>query len=699
MKSGKKELLLLFAILIITLPVTCVIGETTYVDSRNGSDTNPGTKEKPLRTIGQATVLVNSTTEPGPTTIKIAPGIYNIDKCAVFEDKRPFTEKDRLVIEAAILPNDANWKPALMPVILSTEDPRKPDKLGELTETYSVKIKVSHVTIRGLKFLGNPLSNNWHCCVERVGESLDDLLVTQCMFVGNRDTFDIYCATLVTGDRFVVDHCIFYNCHACVVFWDGQEGISGKGCSMRYCIVDGAYISGVWTCQTEEDFEFHHNIVARSEYFWIRKPGDRQKYRLHDCIVTSNRYYSGYGVASGPAGQTGPEVTYEEESVIKEGEVTLVKDKNTRNYLHVVEGTFGSELGAGVITPAVGQRSKLQQVSISEDKRSFVLGKSGEKFVPWGFNYDHDEDGRLLEDYWHCEWNTIEQDFHEMKQLGANVVRIHLQVGKFMKGQNEPNEVSLEQLVRLVSLAERLQLYLDVTGLGCYHKKDVPQWYDKLPQQQRWDVQARFWQAIAQRCASSPAIFCYDLMNEPVVGSGNEQTDWLGPAFAGKHFVQFIALQQNSRERVDIAVQWIKKLSAAIRRYDRRHLITVGLVPWSLERKGLTSGFVPEKIASELDFVSVHIYPEKDKLAEAMETLAGFSVGKPLVIEEMFPLRCSMAELEQFIEGSARFACGWIGFYWGKTPEEYRGFDRISDALMLSWLEFFQKKTRAAGRF
>lgn len=345
-----------------------------------------------------------------------------------------------------------------------------------------------------------------------------------------------------------------------------------------------------------------------------------------------------------------------------------------------------------VMTPALAQCKELEWITVSDDKRSFVLEQSGERFVPWGFNYDHDRQGRLIEDYWDCEWDSIEQDFREMKQLGANVVRIHLQVGKFMKGPNEPNQASLDKLVYLVGLAERLQLYLDVTGLGCYHKKDVPQWYDKLPEQQRWDAQASFWEAIAQRCASSPTIFCYDLMNEPVVGGRTKRTDWLGPAFAGKHFVQFIALQQGLRDRTDIAVQWIKKLSAAIRKYDHRHLITVGLVPWSLERKGLMSGFVPEKIAGELDFISVHMYPEKGKLEEAAETLAGFAVGKPLVIEEMFPLKCSMDDLEQFIEESRKYACGWIGFYWGKTPQEYRGSGRIQDALTMSWLEFFQKK-------
>jgi hypothetical protein len=121
-------------------------------------------------------------------------------------------------------------------------------------------------------------------------------------------------------------------------------------------------------------------------------------------------------------------------------------------------------------------------------------------------------------------------------------------------------------------------------------------------------------------------------------------------------------------------------------------LITVGLVPWSLDRPGLSSGFIPDKIASELDFVAVHIYPEKGKLDEAIDTLKGFAVGKPVVIEEIFPLRCSAAELDQFIDRSRGIAGGWIGFYWGKTPDEYRASKTIADAITLDWLTLFEKK-------
>lgn len=342
----------------------------------------------------------------------------------------------------------------------------------------------------------------------------------------------------------------------------------------------------------------------------------------------------------------------------------------------------------------------MEWVRTGKDQRTFVR-ESGKVFLPWGFNYDHDEQGRLLEDYWDAEWPKVEKDFREMKRLGANVVRIHLQTGKFMKAADQPDDASLKQLARLVALAERTGLYLDLTGLGCYRKKDAPQWYDKLDEPGRWDVQAHFWEAVAERCANSPAIFCYDLMNEPVVPGGSRKPgDWLGPSFLGSesgYFVQFITLEQKDRPRPAIARQWCHKLVAAIRKHDRRHLVTVGLVPWSLDRPGLSSGFVPKEVAPELDFLAVHLYPEKGKVGEAIETLKGFSVGKPVVVEEIFPLKCSAAELGSFIDQSRPVASGWISFYWGKTPDEYRKSGTIQDAIVLSWLELFEKKTKQLG--
>ena len=346
--NGKSNIRIVSCVLMPAIFVQAVIGETLYVEGMGGNDANPGTKQEPLRTIERAAIMVNSRTEGGPTTIKVAPGIYSLDETVAFKNGRPYTEKDRLIIEASILPDAPSWKPTLMPVILSIMDPRKPGKFDTRTETSSLKIEVSHVTIRGLKFFGNPLSNNGHICIERVGGYLDDLLVTQCIFVGNRDSLDINVAVIATGDRFVTDHSIFYNCHTTAIFWDGLEGIAGKGCAMRYCIVDGGYISGVWTCQTTEDFEFHHNIITRCEYSWIRKAGDRQKYQISDCIISDNRYYSGYGTEMGASSPAGPEISYYEKNVTKEGNVVLERDWKAREYLHVMKGFLGSDLGAGL---------------------------------------------------------------------------------------------------------------------------------------------------------------------------------------------------------------------------------------------------------------------------------------------------------------------------------------------------------------
>lgn len=345
----------------------------------------------------------------------------------------------------------------------------------------------------------------------------------------------------------------------------------------------------------------------------------------------------------------------------------------------------------------------LEAIRVSPDKKGFVQHPSGKAFVPWGFNYDHDRDGRLLEDYWDKEWETVEQDFAEMKELGANIVRIHIQFGKFMQDAKTPNEASHKQLAKLLALAEKTQLYIDLTGLGCYHKADVPEWYDKLEEAERWQSQAVFWEAVAKTCAKSPAIFCYDLMNEPVVAGGKgKRDDWLSGSFGGKHFVQFIALEAKGRKRHDIAAAWIKQLTTAIRKHDESHMITVGLVPWSVPKPGpkpgITSGFLPQHIHHDLDFIAMHIYPEKDKGDEAMAILKAFDIGKPIIIEETFPLKCGIKQHEQFIDQSKAHAAGWIGFYWGKTLEELKQPKDFGEAITAQWLEMFQRKAKASTK-
>jgi hypothetical protein len=376
--------------------------------------------------------------------------------------------------------------------------------------------------------------------------------------------------------------------------------------------------------------------------------------------------------------------------------VDLLKRSSLAILLTVTMGVNGSpseaEVSASLQQPRPARDAHPGLVCLSEEGLDFVYSESGTRFVAWGFNYDHDVSGRLLEDYWQTEWSTVVEDFQEMKALGANVVRVHPQLGKFMATADRPNEGALERLGRLVELAEATGLYLAITGLGCYHKAEVPGWYDALNETQRWTVQARFWEAIAERCAESDAVFCYDLMNEPILpGEGEQAGEWVAGEFGGKHFVQRITLDLAGRTRPEVARAWVHTLVAAIRKHDERHLVTVGVIPWVHTFPNAKPLFYSKEVGEQLDFVSVHFYPKKGEVDRALTALAAYDVGKPLLIEETFPLWCSEEEFDAFMTASAERVDGCIGFYWGKTIEEYsRPGTDIAGSIMKNWLEYFR---------
>ena len=159
----------------------------------------------------------------------------------------------------------------------------------------------------------------------------------------------------------------------------------------------------------------------------------------------------------------------------------------------------------------------------------------------------------------------------------------------------------------------------------------------------------------------------------------------------GKFFVQRISLDLAGRTRAEVAKLWVDKMTGAIREVDRRHMITVGVIPWALSFKGAKPLFYSPEVGESLDFVSVHFYPRKGEVDTALKALAVYEVGKPLVIEEMFPLRCGIDEMEDFIDRSASHTDGWVSFYWGRTIEENEKAGDLRGAIIAKWLRTFQR--------
>jgi len=295
----------------------------------------------------------------------------------------------------------------------------------------------------------------------------------------------------------------------------------------------------------------------------------------------------------------------------------------------------------------------------------FELSLSGARFYPVGFNYIHDNDDQILEHFWLGAFERIEEGLDEMAALGANVVRLHPQLGLFMTGPASFHEGHFQRLEETVAAAYQRGIYTDITGLGLFLADEVPAWLDALSEQERWELQARFWGEVARRFAGDPAIFCYDLINEPVV-PGQAETEWMLGELAGFRFVQRIVLDPGGRDTDEIGRQWTQQMIDAIRTHDAQALITVGVMPFV----GGT-GMHPANLVDLLDFVSPHLYPEGGDVSTKADLIDTFSLGKPVLVEETGVYTCSKDEFELFIRETAHKASGYLAHYFGKSIADY----------------------------
>jgi hypothetical protein len=335
--------------------------------------------------------------------------------------------------------------------------------------------------------------------------------------------------------------------------------------------------------------------------------------------------------------------------------------------------------------------------------RTFVGRESGERFVPWGQNQGLDHQVDVF-------------DLREIKQMGSNVVRIHLQFKDIMADCTSARPAALAELGDTLRRAEENGIYLDLTGLASYSGDDQdPACYRNATEEGRWSAQEAFWRAVAQRVAGSPAVFALNIANEPIVPASRTPC-WAGPAppeqpgasncpgsFGGHYFPQNITREPNGRPDAEIGRAWIRRMRDAIRVHDREHLITLGCSPFTR-----CVGLNGPALASALDYLSVHVYPRdctpappagKDPcldersmengsgnpLTYELDLVAAYaSGGDPVVVEETFPLRGSPELVRRFILASRAHVTGWVGQWGDLTMSQIR-----ADPAGFPWLAYF----------
>jgi hypothetical protein len=324
----------------------------------------------------------------------------------------------------------------------------------------------------------------------------------------------------------------------------------------------------------------------------------------------------------------------------------------------------------------------METVKISPDKEGFVLHPSGDRYIPWGHNYASvDIMERLAHDP-----ARVEREFAEMRAAGTTVARIHPEMPRIMTGSGMANPHALDQLRKLLKIAENSGIHLKITGLACYKIKDRMAWYDSMDEQDRWKTQAFFWETIARTCAESSAVFAYDLVNEPAA-IGKRDDGWYTGRMGEVEFCQRLSLDPGQRSGDDIFRDWTKRMVDAIRKHDETHLITMGMLPFPGAYKAA---------AEQLDFVSPHLYPKKGKVDDEIKLLKQFDWGKPIVIGETFPLSCGADDERDFLLKSRDFAHGWIGHWPDESPAKLAemketGKATIHSAIWLSWVNLFKE--------
>jgi hypothetical protein len=160
-------------------------------------------------------------------------------------------------------------------------------------------------------------------------------------------------------------------------------------------------------------------------------------------------------------------------------------------------------------------------------------------------------------------------------------------------------------------------------------------------------------------------VLTYELTSEPAICDAGS---WYGGYLQGQWFTQCVVCKLDGRDPYRLARAWTRDLRHAIRTEDRRHLISIGLLPVPY------GAFGPENVSGLLSLLVVHSYPVEGHLGEALAVIRDFAAqGRPVLLGETFMLSCSQATWERFMLDSRRYLVGSLTFFDGRAPAEVTG--------------------------
>jgi endo-1,4-beta-mannosidase len=302
---------------------------------------------------------------------------------------------------------------------------------------------------------------------------------------------------------------------------------------------------------------------------------------------------------------------------------------------------------------------------------------------------------------WPYRWdkNDIEADFVKMQDLGFNIMRFDLFWAWFEPRPGNYNPEAFRQFDFFIQLANKYFIYLhpalfigNEVGEAYW---DVPWRNGRHPHADpaMLRLQPDHASEFARRYPGEAAILAWDLTDEPPYWIVSDSTT------------------------DDMATNWTRLITGALRRYDPKHLICVGT-----DVQDLSHGpFRPDIIVDEVDFFTVHPYPiylphlfpdpmlsERATYCGTFQTLLSSGAGKPTVIHELGASSAQytpelIAQYDRVTLYSS-LSAGAIGFipwcYTDAAPETYHRVPYLRAPHETQFgLTTWDKKDRPAGIF
>lgn len=260
--------------------------QTLFVDANKGKDNNRGTKDNPIKTLDRAVKIANSYDGQQPVKIVLFPGLYTLTHYLEIKTAQLSNDNVPYHIEALHMPDETGWTPAKMPIIQSIADNNMSDQFSHAVGLLILK---NNVLIKGIKFLGDAHPNvEYYYAIRRQNKTLKGLTVSQCYFIGEKNSAPIQSAFWVNGPDIKVDHTIFYNCRNAFVL-----GGDINGFSLTYSIISGSYEAALWYRAKGLPFTFSHNIITNCNFLMVHERNNQPAYTFKDSYIVGNNHYIG----------------------------------------------------------------------------------------------------------------------------------------------------------------------------------------------------------------------------------------------------------------------------------------------------------------------------------------------------------------------------------------------------------------------